>query len=263
MGVGPGDALALLVTGERLDFDFEKIRVHARLLVCRDGCGVRPAYQRRAWRGKGGAEMRQVTGNGRQETGSRRQAAESLSPDTCLLDPDDFFATKLDAWQYLQDSGWQIGRSQFYEHCKQGRLPRKDGRYLRADVDRYAQHHCRAADTGEKVNEKLSRIAEEKIETELARDKTRLEKELMELAIKRGEYVPRDEVEQMIVGRAVALLAHLRAMAAMKASDFIALVAGDQRRQRDLIDALNENIEDYVAIFAKDIEFEVIFEKNE
>ena len=189
---------------------------------------------------------------------NRAQSADGSS-----ADDDDTFATKLDAWQYLQDSGWQIGRSQFYEHCKQGRLPRKDGRYLRADVDRYAQHHCRAADTGEKVNEKLSRIAEEKIETELARDKTRLEKDLMELAIKRGEYVPRDEVEQMIVGRAVALLAHLRAMAAMKASDFIALVAGDQRRQRDLIDALNENIEDYVAIFAKDIEFEVIFEKNE
>lgn len=175
---------------------------------------------------------------------------------------DDHFSNRLEAWQYLQDSGWQIGRSQFYEHCKQGRLPRKDGRYLRADVDRYAQNHCRLAETGEKVNDKLARMAEEKAETELAREKARLEKELMALAINRGEFVPRDEVEQMIVGRAVALLAHLRAMVQMSASDLIALVGGDQKYQRELIGALNEKIEEYVAVFAKDIEFEIIFEKN-
>ena len=175
---------------------------------------------------------------------------------------DDTFANRLEAWQYLQDSGWQIGRSQFYEHCKQGRLPRKDGRYLRADVDRYAGTHCRLVETGEKVNDKLSRMAEEKAETELNREKTRLEKEKIELAIKRGDHVARDEVEQMIVGRAVAMLSHLRAMVRMKASDWIALVDGDQKRQRELIDALNEGLEEHLAVFAKDVEFEVIFEKN-
>jgi hypothetical protein len=202
-----------------------------------------------------------VTEDRRQKTEDRK---DDLSSDLCppSSDPDDIFTTKLDAWHYLQDSGWQIGRSQFYEHCKQGRLPRKDGRYLRADVDRYAEHHCRLAETGEKVNDKLSRMAEEKAEVELERDKKRLEKETMELAIRRGEYVPRDEVEQMIVGRAVAMLAHLRAMVRMSASDLIALVEGSQNRQRDLIDALHEKIEDHLSIFAKDIEFEVIFEKN-
>jgi hypothetical protein len=180
-----------------------------------------------------------------------------------IAEEDDAFANKLEAWQYLQDSGWQIGRSQFYEHCKQGRLPRgKDGRYLRANVDRYAENHCRLAETGEKVNEKMARMAEVKAETELARDKVRLEKETMELAIKRGDYVPREEVEQMIVGRAVALLSHLRAMVQMSASDLIALVDGDQKHQRELIGALNDKIEEYVAVFAKDVEFEVIFEKN-
>lgn len=180
-----------------------------------------------------------------------------------IVESDDYFDKRIEAWEYLKDSGWQIGRSQFYEHIKQGRLPRtKDGRYRREDVDRYAQNHCRLVETGEKVNDRLSRMAEEKAETELHREKTRLEKEQMDLAIRRGEYVARDEVEQMIVGRAVAMLAHLRAMVQMSASDLIALVEGNQRHQRELIAALHGRIEEYVAIFAKDIEFEVIFEKN-
>jgi hypothetical protein len=175
---------------------------------------------------------------------------------------DDHFPHKLAAWEYLRDSGWQIGRSQFYEHCKQGRLARKKGRYLRADVDRYAAIHCKLEATGEKVNETLSRMAEEKAATELAREKIRLERETHDLAVKRHDYVPRDEVELMIVGRAVAMLAHLKAMVQMTAPDWIELVGGDQARARELIDTVWTGIEDHLSLFARDIEFEVIFEKN-
>ena len=70
---------------------------------------------------------------------NRYLSGSSDTPDTA----DDRFPHKLAAWEYLRDSGWQIGRSQFYEHCKQGRLPRKDGHYLRDDVDRYAKLHCK------------------------------------------------------------------------------------------------------------------------
>lgn len=181
-----------------------------------------------------------------------------------IVEPDDLFANRLEAWQYLQDSGWQIGRSQFYEHCKEGRLlrDRATGKYAQAAVDRYAEIHCRRIETGEKVNETRTRMAEEKAETELEREKVRLERERHELAVRRGDYVPRDEVELMIVGRAVAMLAHLRAMVQMRASDWIALVEGDQQRARDLIDTVHGAIEEHLAVFAKDIEFEVIFEKN-
>lgn len=175
---------------------------------------------------------------------------------------DDHFPHKLAAWEYLRDSGWQIGRSQFYEHCKQGRLPRKDGRYLRADVDRYAENHCKLEATGEKVNETLARQAEEKSTTELEREKVRLERERHELAVRQGKVVEREAVEQMIVGRAVAMLSHLKAMVQMKAGDWIAAVDGDQSRARELIDIVQTGIEEHIAVFARDIEFEVIFEKN-
>lgn len=189
---------------------------------------------------------------------NRYLSGSSDTPDTT----DDRFPHKLAAWEYLRDSGWQIGRSQFYEHCKQGRLPRKDGHYLRDDVDRYAKLHCKLEATGEKVNDTLSRMAEEKATTELEREKVRLDRERHELAVKRGEVVDRDEVEQMIVGRAVAMLAHLKAMVQMKAGDWIALVEGNQARARDLIETVQSGIEEHLAVFARDIEFEVIFEKN-
>ncbi|NCD25743.1 MAG: hypothetical protein EOL86_09155 [Deltaproteobacteria bacterium] len=175
---------------------------------------------------------------------------------------DDHFPHKLAAWEYLRDSGWKIGRSQFYEHCKQGRLPFREGKYLRRDVDRYAAIHCKSSETGEKVNDTLSRMAEEKATTELEREKVRLKREQHELAVRLGEVVPRDEVELMIIGRAVAMLSHLKAMVQMGANDWIALVEGDQRRSRELIDTIVASIEERVAIFARDIEFEVILEKN-
>jgi hypothetical protein len=190
--------------------------------------------------------------------------AEGQPGDVENIEADELFNTRLDAWQYLQDSGWQIGRSQFYEHCKEGRLlrDRATGKYAQAAVDRYAKIHCRMRETGEKVNDSRSRMADEKAVTELEREKVRLEKDRHDLAVRRAEYVPRDEVELMIVGRAVAMLAHLKAMVQMTAPDWIALVEGNQDRGRELIDALHTGIEEHMAVFARDVEFEVIFEKN-
>jgi len=177
---------------------------------------------------------------------------------------EDIFATRLDAWQYLQDSGWQIGRSQFYQHCKEGRLlrDRKTGKYLQAAVDKYAALHCRLAETGEKVDGKLSRMAEDKATTELQREKVRLEREQHELAVRKGEYVQRDEVELMIIGRAVAMLAHLKAMTQMRSGDWIELVEGKQERAQELIIAINNSIEEHLVAFARDVEFDVILERN-
>jgi hypothetical protein len=181
-----------------------------------------------------------------------------------IVEDDDIFSTRLEAWQYLQDSGWQIGRSQFYQHCKEGRLlrDRSSGKYTQVAVDKYAHLHCRRLETGEKVNNTRSRMADEKAETELEREKVRLERERHDLAVRRSEYVARDEVELMIVGRAVAMLAHLKAMVQMSVPDWIELVEGKQERGRELIDAIHIGIEEHLAVFARDIEFEVIFEKN-
>lgn len=173
------------------------------------------------------------------------------------------FPNRLAAWEYLRDEGWQIGRAQFYEHCREGRLPRQpDGTYLRRDVDRYAKHHCRRVETGERVNDTLSRMAEEKAKVELEREKVRLARENHDLSVRRGEFVAREEVELMIVGRAVAMMSHLKAMIRMRVPDWIDLVGGDQERARELIDAAQRGVEEHLSVFARDVEFEVLLEKN-
>lgn len=194
-----------------------------------------------------------------------KELFETGSENTALSDPDEQanFQNRLAAWQYLQDTGWQIGRAQFYEHCKEGRLPRQpDGTYTRKAVDNYAKHHCRRTETGERVNDRMTRMAEEKAKIELEREKVRLERDRHELAVRRAEYIPRDEVELMIVARAVALLAHLKSLVQMRAPDWIALVEGQQERSRELIEDIWQGMEQHLATFARDVEFEVLLEKT-
>lgn len=173
------------------------------------------------------------------------------------------FPNRLAAWEYLRDEGWQIGRAQFYEHCREGRLPRQpDGTYLRRHVDRYAAYHCRRVETGERVADTASRNNEERSKVELEREKVRLERDRHDLDVRRGKFLPTEEVERMLVGRAVALRAHLKAMTRMRAADWIDLAGGDQERARELIDAVDAAVEEHLAVYARDVEFEVLLEKN-
>lgn len=174
------------------------------------------------------------------------------------------FTSRSAAWQYLRDSGeWQISQTQFYQHCAQGRLRRqRDGTYLRADVDKYAKLHCRQIATGQRARPSLDRIQEEKAEVDLSHAKVKLEREELKLAADRGDYVPRDDVERMIVSRAIALTSHLQAMTRMRAADWIELVDGKPDRAPELIAAVEGGLEEFLSQFARDVEFEVLLEKN-
>lgn len=177
-------------------------------------------------------------------------------------DSEDLFATKLDVWRFLKEDGWKIGRSQFYDHCKDGLLrpDRETGKYKLAAVEKYARLHVRREETGARVNEKFDRMQEEKLETELAREKIRLERETHELGIKQKKFIPRDDFELAVVGRAVAMLAHLKHMVQMRVPDWIDLVEGDQTRAPELVDEATRDIELRLADFARDVEFDVILE---
>ena len=173
----------------------------------------------------------------------------------------DTFPHRVAVWKYLCESGWKISRSQFYEHCSDGKLARQeDGSYLRSDADKYAGTHCISLATGQRLG--ASAMADEKAVVALAREKVRLEREEYDLGVRKGKYIPRDEVELMIIGRAIAMLSHLNAMVQMQAEDWIAMVGGDTTRSRELIDTIQHGIEDHVSVFARDIEFEVLMEKE-
>jgi hypothetical protein len=180
---------------------------------------------------------------------AKKQAKKPASP---------LFPSRTTAWTYLRDNGWLIGRTKFYEDCREGRLPReKNGKYTRANVEAYAATYCRRVDTGLRVGEEKGTVADQRESVRLEREKVRLQKERRELELIEGKSIPRAEVELMVVGRAVIFLAHLRAMTQMKAADWIHIVNGDQSRATELIADIQESIEEHLSTYARDVEFKI------
>jgi hypothetical protein len=170
------------------------------------------------------------------------------------------FPSKKDVFSYLIDSGWQIGRSQFYEHCRQLLVrPTNEGKFEKKDVDRYAKRYLRQRATGQKIDD----YQEKKNQVELETARVKLEKEQHDLGVKKGKFVHRDEFELAIVARAVSFMAHLSHAVQSSVGDWIELVDGDQHKAADLVAAITEEIEQRMSDFAADAEFEVILEANE
>ena len=171
------------------------------------------------------------------------------------------FPNKKAVLEYLQEAGWRISQSQFYQHCKEGLLrPGKDGRYSQAAADRYAKRWLRRVETGEKESGKLDRMQEEKLDLELRTARIKLTREEHELGVKQRKFIPRDDFELAIVARAVAFMAHLNHTIQESAPDWIELVGGDQARTPELVHAISHAIEQRMGDFAADAEFDVILE---
>ncbi|MBM9536171.1 hypothetical protein [Desulfobulbus alkaliphilus] len=163
--------------------------------------------------------------------------------------------------RHLHADGWQIARTQFYRHADEGKLERSpDGTYSLSAVVRYAERFCKRAATGKPLAASKATVAEQRDEIRLEREALKLESERLEFERLAGKLVSFNDVEDMTIARAVAMLAHLKAMAQMNAAEWIDLVGGDQARHRELIAAIWDAIEEQMATFARDIEFEVIFE---
>lgn len=175
------------------------------------------------------------------------------------------FKSKIAVHRFLEEQGWQISKSQFYDHCKEGRLrpSRTDGKYLLSAVEKYAKLHCRRVDTGEKVNDRLERKQEQKMDLDMRRSEVQLQQAEHDLKVKQGRFVPRSEFELAIVARAVAFMAHLNHTVQQGVVDWIDLVEGDQSRAPELVDAISTAIEQRMGDFAADAEFDVVLEANQ
>lgn len=177
--------------------------------------------------------------------------------------PADSFRNKKAVLDYLKTEGWQISQSQFYAHCKERYLrPDKEGKYTLKAVEKYAKTWLKLAATGEKINTEYDRKMERKLDAEIKAAEVRADREQFELETKRGRFIPRDEFELAIVGRAVAFMAHLNHTVQTNAAEWIEIVGGDQTRAPELVQAISRAIEQRMGDFAADAEFDVIMEAN-
>ncbi len=186
-----------------------------------------------------------------------------LSKDDAGQEVPETFATKASVWEFLKGEEYIIGRSQFYQHCKDGLLRPRRGEYLLKDVTKYAKLHLRRADSGEIESDRERRIREEKLELSLQKEQVLLDKEKFDLSRKQGKFIPRADFEQAIVARAVAFMAHLNHSFQSAVPDLIDIVEGDQQRAGEMVEALSRLAEERMADFAVNAEFDVILEANE
>ena len=179
----------------------------------------------------------------------------------------DLFRKKSTVFTYLQDAGYDISRSQFYAHCRDGlllpvRSGENKGKYKLSTVQRYASLHVKNSETGNKESEDEQRIREEKLNVSLAREKIGLEKDALELKKKQGKTIDIEDFERGIVARTVAFFAHLNHSIYTSAPDWVDLVDGDQNKAADLVEAISKTVEQRLGDFAKNAEFEVILEQD-
>ena len=161
------------------------------------------------------------------------------------------FPTRAAALKHLQSAGWQVGRSAFYQHCDEGKLARSaDGTYSAEAVTTYASTFCRRLATGKRL---VSGIAQQREEVALQRAKVALQRERRELERLEARAIPVEAAELMVVGRAVAMLSHLRAMAQMHAIDLIRIMDGNPAKAPELIADIQAHIETHVVSYAEDL----------
>lgn len=161
------------------------------------------------------------------------------------------FPTRAAVLKHLQTTGWQVGRSAFYQHCDEGKLARSpSGAYSAAAVNHYASTFCRRLATGKKM---VSGIAQQREEVALQRAKVALQRERRELERLEARAIPVQEAELMVVGRAVCFLAHLRAMVQMHAIDLIRIADGNPAKAPELIADMQAHIETHVESYATDL----------
>jgi hypothetical protein len=99
----------------------------------------------------------------------------------------------------------------------------------------------------------VSGIAEQREQIALQRAKVALQRERRELERLEARAIPVKEAELMVVGRAVAMISHLRAMVEMHAPDLIRIADGNPAKAPELIADLQAGIETHVEGYARDL----------
>ena len=160
---------------------------------------------------------------------------------------------------HLQAGGRKVRKSKLYQDVKAGLLARlPGGGFSRAAVETYAQTlPLTAPPAGEaERNKDLARRRQEatirKIEEETARIRFRGE-------VERGRYIPREDVELELAGRAVVLESGIRQAVEMQVLDLIHLVGGDPRKSQEFLERFEAMLDGALNEYAAEAEFEVRF----
>jgi hypothetical protein len=169
----------------------------------------------------------------------------------------DVFVSMGDVLRYLQENkGRQIKKSKLYEDVKTGLLRKKDGKYRRIDVDRYAGSLSLSTTPDGRVNaaEERQRRRED---AEIRIQEARAAREERKHAILMGEYVSRKQVDQELAARAVVLNQGIKSRVEASALDLVNKVGGKPKHARLLVQEMEKILDAACNEYAQAMEFEV------
>ena len=168
-------------------------------------------------------------------------------------------AREVHAW--LSGQGWKCSERTVYNHIRDLKLkPDQDGLFGLAAVRKYAKAFLRRVDGAAKDSdlveqERLRLLSGKAKEAQLKAELTEIK-----LKVERGELVPKDKVDEILISGVSVLKASMGQFFYSSAQEIVHLVGGDPGKAEDLVDFLKERSGHWFNGFSKKQEFEVEFE---
>ncbi|WP_297829133.1 hypothetical protein [uncultured Desulfovibrio sp.] len=175
--------------------------------------------------------------------------------------------TNLRDWRavlaYVEENGRKLGKTKMFEDIKKGRLKKQpDGTFRQRDVDRYMAS-LPMAGTPDAVAEKAADRQRRKEEADIRKAEAAAEREEFDLAVKKGRFVPREQVHLELAARAVTLSSGLKIAFEAQHLDLVALVDGNPRKGAALVERLEAMLDEALNEYSREMEFEVTFEAEQ
>lgn len=158
---------------------------------------------------------------------------------------------------YVQDAGRKLGQTKFFEDVKRGRLKKQaDGSFRRRDVDRYMTS-LPLRETPDGVVERAAERQRKKEEAEIRKLRADADLRELELSVRRGKYIPREEVYCELAARALVLSSGLRTAFEARALELVETAGGDPRKAAALTRALEQLVDEALNDYAREMEIVV------
>ena len=160
---------------------------------------------------------------------------------------------------YVEENGRKLKKSKLYVDIGKGLLKKQaDGTFRQRDVSRYMASLPLSA-TPDSLATKASDRQNRKEEQEIRRICAIADKEEFLLAVKKGQYILREQVHLELAARAVTLSAGLKTTFESRGLDIIDAVAGSPKKAQELLVFLENILDEAFNDYSRPIDFEVTF----
>jgi hypothetical protein len=160
--------------------------------------------------------------------------------------------------QYLQKKGFKVQKSAIYNHKTVGKIrPNKEGKYLRTDVEKYAQAHLQPADGSPSQKQILTKAQRERAEAETRERIARATNWEVRTAALQQKLVPRELFENELAARAAIFRTDGENFFRGQAPAIVNIVGGDAIKVPELIDFCLNVLEQWLSRYLQKEEFKV------